>query len=336
MDSLTHIAIGACIGELFLGKKIGKKAMFYGALAASIPDIDFVSSFWMNTPDDLMAHRGFTHSFLFAFMVVAGLSFLFRHRHRVEQIRIRTWLIFISAEIGSHLFLDAFNAYGIGWLEPFSHRRYSFNSLFVADPFFSVWPGIAALMLLLLHRRNPRRIFWAKWGLILCSVYFLYSLVNKYHADKQSAYALKKQGIHYSDYFTTPAPFNSWLWFVVAKTSSGYYTGYRSVFDHNDSIDFRFFPSNDLLLKEIENRKDLAQLLRFAQGYYTIGNSDHGLEFNILRFGQIMGWEYPNGPFVFHYYLQDPDANQLIVQRGRFTGWNRQSIRFYIRRITGR
>ena len=89
MDSLTHIAIGACIGELFLGKKIGKKAMLYGAIAASLPDIDFVASFWLKTPDDLMAHRGLTHSFLFAFIVVAGLAFLFRHRHRVDHIPIK-------------------------------------------------------------------------------------------------------------------------------------------------------------------------------------------------------------------------------------------------------
>jgi inner membrane protein len=336
MDSLTHIAIGACIGELFLEKKIGKKAMLYGALAASIPDIDFVTAFWMKIPDDLMAHRGFTHSFLFAFIVVGSLAFFFRHRHRVEQIPIRTWLVFLSVEIGSHLFLDVFNAYGIGWLEPFSHQRFSFNSLFVADPFFSVWPGIAAFMLLLLRRQNPKRKQWAKWGLILCSVYFLYSLVNKYNAERQSRQALMKQQIRYSDYFTTPAPFNSWLWFVVARSASGYFIGYRSVFDHTDSISFRFFPRNNLLLNELGDRKDLAQLLRFSQGYYTIGNSSHGLEFNTLRFGQVLGWQYPDAPFVFHYYLQDPDGNQLVVQRGRFAGWNAQTIKFYIRRITGR
>ncbi len=37
--------------------------MLYGAIAASLPDIDFIAAFWMNTTDDLLAHRGFTHSF---------------------------------------------------------------------------------------------------------------------------------------------------------------------------------------------------------------------------------------------------------------------------------
>ncbi|HLP38350.1 metal-dependent hydrolase, partial [Lacibacter sp.] len=66
MDSITHIALGACIGEAFFEKGFGKKAMLWGALAQSIPDIDFVASFWMGTADDLLAHRGFTHSLLFA------------------------------------------------------------------------------------------------------------------------------------------------------------------------------------------------------------------------------------------------------------------------------
>ena len=66
MDSLTHIAVGALIGEVALGKKIDRKAMLWGALAQSLPDIDFVAGLWMNTSEELLAHRGFTHSILFA------------------------------------------------------------------------------------------------------------------------------------------------------------------------------------------------------------------------------------------------------------------------------
>jgi inner membrane protein len=335
MDSLTHIAIGACIGELFLGNRIGKKAMLYGAIAASLPDIDFVASFWLKTPDDLMAHRGFTHSFLFAFLVVAGLAFLFRHRHRLENIPIRTWIIFMGTEILSHLFLDVFNAYGIGWFEPFSHYRYSFNALFVADPFFSVWPGIAALVLLLMPRQGSKRKAWARSGLILCSLYFFYALFNKFKIDNDSRYALLHQHIHYSEYLSTPAPFNNWLWFVTAKVDSGYYSGYRSVFDKTDSINFHFSPRNDSLLKTIRDQEDLGQLLRFSQGFYTATNSENGVVFNVLRFGQMQGWQDPAAPWVFHYYLQDPDANHMVVQRGRFAGWNRKSVSAFIRRIKG-
>ena len=69
MDSVTHIVLGACVGEVLMDKKAGKKAMLWGALAQSVPDIDFINGAWMPLTKELMAHRGITHSFLFAFVI---------------------------------------------------------------------------------------------------------------------------------------------------------------------------------------------------------------------------------------------------------------------------
>ena len=44
MVSITHIALGACMGEAFSGKQLGKKATLWGAIAQSIPDIDFIEA----------------------------------------------------------------------------------------------------------------------------------------------------------------------------------------------------------------------------------------------------------------------------------------------------
>ncbi len=335
MDSLTHIAVGACIGDLFLGRKIGKKAMLYGAIAGSLPDIDFVGSLWLNTADDLMAHRGFTHSFLFAFLVVVALAFFFRHRHRIENIPIKTWLVFMGTEIGSHLFLDVFNAYGTGLFEPFSHYRVSFNTVFVADPFFSIGPGIAAVCLIIIKRNSNKRKSWALFGLVSCSLYLLYCMVNKFKTDNDTRYALIHQDIHYTRYFTTPTPFNNWLWYLVAEKDSGYYVGFRSVFDKKNQIDFKFFPRNASLLQPFYRQRDLQQLIRFSQGFYTADSTKDGVVFNDLRFGQMQGWQNPESHFVFHYYLQQPGANQLVVQRGRFSNWDRASIIAFIKRIRG-
>ena len=38
MDSLTQIVLGAAVGEAVLGKKIGTRAMLWGAIAGTIPD----------------------------------------------------------------------------------------------------------------------------------------------------------------------------------------------------------------------------------------------------------------------------------------------------------
>jgi inner membrane protein len=335
MDSLTHIAIGACIGDLFLGKKIGRKAMLYGALAASLPDVDFVASFWLGPADDLLAHRGFTHSFLFSILAVLVLAFLFGKRHHADGIPVSTWLLFMGTEIFIHLFLDGFNAYGVGWFEPFSHYRVSFNAIFVADPFFSLWPGIAAIVLLILKRNNSSRKKWAAWGLLLCSFYLIYCLFNKSRIDRAARLEMSYKGIRYNRYLTTPTPFNNWLWFIVAETDSGFHLGYRSVFDNFKRIDFQYFPRNEYMLRPFSSQSDVLKLIRFSQGYFTVDSSRSGIEFNDLRFGQIMGWQYPASPFVFHFYLQNPDSNRLVVQRGRFTNWNARTIRFFLKRIKG-
>jgi len=38
MDSLTQIVLGAACGEIALGKKIGNKALLFGAIGGTIPD----------------------------------------------------------------------------------------------------------------------------------------------------------------------------------------------------------------------------------------------------------------------------------------------------------
>ena len=99
MDSLTHIALGACIGEAFFEKGFGKKALLWGALAQSIPDIDFTASMWMDTAGNLLAHRGFTHSILFALLITPVFALTADKVHRPHNISFRKWLLFFATEV---------------------------------------------------------------------------------------------------------------------------------------------------------------------------------------------------------------------------------------------
>ena len=144
-----------------------------------------------------------------------------------------------------------------------------------------------------------------------------------------------KQHIPHERYFTTPTPLNSWLWFVVAGNDTGYYVGFRSVFDSKPEMSFEYFPRNDSLLKQVNDHEDLQKLIRFSQQFYTVEKWNDTLVFNDLRFGQILGWQKPRERFVFHYFLQHPDENKLVVQRGRFTGWDWNAAKFLFNRIKG-
>jgi inner membrane protein len=336
IDSLTHIVLGACIGEAMLGKKLGKRAMFIGALAQSIPDVDFLASLWNDTASNLLAHRGFTHSLLFDLLATMLFGLLAQHYHRTHRIGYKKWNLFFFLQITIHLFLDLFNNYGVGLLEPFSHQRFSFNVLFVADPFFSIWPAISFVALLALKSHVRKRTFWWRLSLVTCSVYLVYCSFNKMKITTEVGRILDKEKISYCDYFTTPTPLNNWLWYVAAKSDSGFYIGFRSVFDHKKSVNLTYFPQNYYLLQSVSNHEELQRLIRFSQGYYTVEKWGDTLIFNDLRFGQIIGWHDPKEKFVFHFYLQHADAdNNLVVQRGRFAKWNKKTIKSLLKKIAG-
>lgn len=335
MDSLTHIVLGACVGEAFFEKGFGKKAMIWGALAQSIPDVDFIASFWLPTAENLLAHRGFTHSLLFVLLMIPALALAANAIHRPHTIRFRTWLLFFATELLLHLFLDGFNNYGVGWFEPFHHLRFSFNTIYVADPFFSLVPGIAFIALLLLPKQSSHRKFWYIPGMVVPFLYLGYCIGNKIETDRAVKEILTKQQIPQEQYFTTPAPLQNWLWYVVSGNDSGFYVGFRSVFDSKKEIAFQYFPRQDSLLNPVHDHAEVQLLKRFSQNFYTVENWGDTLVFNDLRFGQIIGWSDPRGRFVFHYFLQHPDDNRLVVQRGRFAGWNRQTPETLWKRIRG-
>lgn len=323
------------MGEAFAGHTVGRKAILWGILAQSIPDIDFISSLWLSTTDHLLAHRGFTHSILFALLISPPLAWLAERWHRPHNISYTRWFLFLGSAILLHILLDAFNNYGVGWFEPFSQYRISFNILYVADPFFSLPGGVAALMLLLLRKKSKARIFWWRFGLGISLLYLCYSIGNKEYINNRVKQIFAKQHISYNRFFTTPAPLQNWLWFVVGGNDTGYYTGYISVFDRKKNMDLYYFPRNQNLLSSVKDKADTKNLIRFSQQFYTLERHKDTILFNDLRFGQIIGWQNPAEGFAFYYYLQPELDNTLVVQRGRFAKWNKQSFQTFLRRIRG-
>ena len=309
--------------------------MLFGVIGQSLPDIDFITSFYLSTPEQLLAHRGFTHSLLFAALATILAAKCAKQWYR-QSVPIRTWIFLFGLNIFSHIFIDAFNAYGTGWFEPFSHYRVSFHTIYVADPFFSFIPFVAFLVLMVLHQYHRRRRLWVRLAIGYLGFYILYACINKFIITQQVYNQLSEEGIEYTETLITPAPLNNWLWYVVAKGDSGVYTGYRSVFGHKQQGSFQYFPKNNHLLDEAPDPKNLPYLLRFSQGYYTVEHWGDTLVFNDLRFGQIVGWHNPKERFAFHYFLSHPQGNKLVVQRGRFAKWNHTTITSLIQKIKGK
>ena len=73
MDSLSQIVLGAAVGEAVLGRRIGNRAMIWGAVAGTIPDMDVLGQYFLSELDNLAFHRGISHSLVFC--VVGALVF---------------------------------------------------------------------------------------------------------------------------------------------------------------------------------------------------------------------------------------------------------------------
>ncbi len=323
------------MGEAFAGRHLGRKAMLAGVIAHSLPDIDFAAALWLSTADNLHAHRGITHSILFVFLIAPVLAVIARFFLKHEEISFKRWMFFFFIISALHIFIDAFNNYGVGWFEPFSSYRVSFDTIYVADPFFSIVPGIAFVMLLVIKRGRQARKFWWKTGLLSCVVYLCYTVVNKIIINNRVQKVLAYQHIGAKKIFTTPAPLQNWLWFVVAEMDSGYYTGYVSVFDKKLNNELAYSSRNDGILNLLPDRKEADKLIKFSQQYYTVEKHADTILLNDLRFGQITGWFDPEQRFAFYYYLQPEMDNTLVVQRGRFANWNKETFQSFVQRIKG-
>jgi inner membrane protein len=337
MDSLTHITLGACAGELLLGKKLGKKALFWGALSQSLPDIDTLAALFLPADRAFLFHRGITHSFLFALVIGIGIAVILRQIHRKHDVFLPLLIFFFCFQLALHDLLDVCNSYGTGLLEPFSHWRFTINLLFVADPLFTISLAIATLVLIFKRSNYKYRVRWALGAIGISALYVCFAGINKVIVNNRAEASFAARHIARKRYFTTPTPFNCMLWYIVAADDSGYYTGYSSVWDNGkQSIDYEVHPKNDVLLNQAPDRDVLRHLLTFADDYYTVTQTDTAFYFNILRFGQVQGWRASNAPFVFSYPLSATKGQAILLQKGRLAGWNRSSLKIYIERIAGR
>lgn len=89
MDSLSQIVLGAAVGEAVLGRRIGNRAMIWGAVAGTIPDMDVLGQYFLSELDNLAFHRGISHSLVFC---VVGAWVFGWVTDRLYSSRHHAWL----------------------------------------------------------------------------------------------------------------------------------------------------------------------------------------------------------------------------------------------------
>lgn len=336
MDSLTHTVLGACLGEAIAGKKMGKKAMLFGILANNLPDADVITALWNTEAHSLLAHRGITHSILFAVVATFGMTYLFEKWFAKYHLNRKEWLLLIGSGLFLHIFLDACTTYGTGWFEPFSPYRVSFNTLFILDPLLSL-PILLGTLLLLVIRNNKvrtRKVIY-RTALILSSLYLLVTAFIKIYVNSVVKQDLESKQINFDNFYSTPAPMNNLLWYSYAVKDGQFYTGYYSILDETRALTWNAYKRGDSLLEPYKENTDVQDLIQFTKHHYYVSKTEKGLMMGDIRFGQLIGGNEKDPGFVFNFDLIPLKDRSLKVTQSKFRDLSKDDLNRLMDRIKG-
>lgn len=317
MDSLTQIVLGAAVGEAVLGRKAGNKAILWGAIAGTIPDLDVF--FTMGSAmKEITLHRGFSHSILFAVLLAPLLGWLVNKLYK-DKIGFKGWTLLFFLSIVTHPILDSFTTYGTQLFLPFSDYRAGLNNIFIIDPAYTLPLMISVIVCLFIKRENPKRIKWNKAGLIISSFYMLLSLGNKAYVSYVLSNSLAEKGIETEHCMTGVTPFNILLWYNVAEVDSGYYVGYYSLLDKDKNIDYIFFKRNEELISDINDTYEIDRLKWFSNNFYAVEKVNDELRFVTLKFGIIMynGNNSVSQAVPFYFIIKKNQDGSLLLENNR-------------------
>ena len=322
MDSVTHVVLGAALGEVVLGKKIGYKAAIVGAIAETVPDLDVFLNFL--THDEILKlqiHRSYSHSMfvqIFLALPLAWLTFaLFKRKISYAQ-----WYLLWILGFTTHSLLDCCTTYGTQYLLPFTHTLVGFNNIAVVDIFFTLPFMIFAIACLFMRKENPARIKTAWAGLSYALIYIVFTLVNKYNVHQHFSRELERSHIQATELYTSPTLFNNFLWAGIAATNDSIWLAEYSILQKRSEVKWVGYARNTELVKNNPDKRSTDVLVWFSQGKYFARQAADTLKFYNVKWGRgDFRQTDPDRSTVFAFLLYpDNGERKVSIQQPHLTG----------------
>lgn len=289
MDSITHTLFGVGIYKSVNKEKMSKKekyALLFTSIGASqIPDIDVISQLWDTAGLYQMWHRGITHS-IFLVPIWAFLFYLVnRYIFRIKGVQ-SFFIALISVFI--HNTSDVFNAWGTGYLEPFSSVRLTLGFIPIVD--FVIW--IIFLLVFIATKLFPKvkqySIFRIGWALIV--LHIVIQSVQGYLIYEQ--YKTTYQEV------TLSAQFIPWNFTVVGKNGQTIDIINDSFLKEGERIE-RLQSSSEAELDMLFTKNPSAKTLYNWAPFVVVVNDDEKIGIYDPRF-------YRNGESILAEYIDKP------------------------------
>lgn len=293
MDSISQFVLGAAIGEATLGARLGKKAVLFGGLLGTLPDMDVLVQY-ADAVASFTYHRSWSHS-LFVLTLASPLIALLLHRivpaswaeksrHNIIQTDSPTyshWLVVVFLVLITHPLLDGFTVYGTQLFWPLPVDPVAWGSVFIIDPLYTL---PLCISLVVAYRCRARARTAALIGLVLSTGYLAISLASQQHARAVAMNSLDQQNISTANVLVAPAPL-SVLWRIVAMDGDTYYEGFYSVFDKEATIRFASYESHRDIIDEHIDHWPIERLDWFTDGFISASRENDQLIINDLRMG---------------------------------------------------
>ena len=314
MDPITHGLIGTLGSRTGFSQKSGRIATIAFLIGAIFPDLDILVA--LGGPDfSLRYHRGITHSVIAApFFAIFLAALIYRFTSYKNLLALA---LMVGLGIYSHIFFDLITSYGTVIFDPISMKRYSWNLVFIIDPFITI---PALLGLILCWKFKGKAILISFSVLVFLVFYMILSLALKsINEDKLTKFAyentldVKKSTLY-------PLPLAPIFWMGIIETEDAFY-----------KINFSMFKDGPTSIKEISrtsgnsfislaNELEITSLYKWFADYpvaqYRQSNGEHIVEFYDLRFNIISA----KNPFILKIiYSRDGNLKDISLN-GRYVG----------------
>jgi inner membrane protein len=125
-SAFTHSFVALALGKASTAEKMPLRFWVLSVVCSLLPDADILGFYFGTGYGDMLGHRGFTHSLLFALIVGLITALLAFPSVPKFSKKWRSLVLYFFTVTASHGFLDAMTngGYGIGFFMPVDNTRY--------------------------------------------------------------------------------------------------------------------------------------------------------------------------------------------------------------------
>ena len=312
MDSLSQIVLGAAVGEAVAGQKIGRKAPLIGAIFGTIPDFDIFLKYIIQQPvDQDLAHRGFSHSILFAVLIALIAIPIFKRIFKIQLTKQHIFfLCFLS--IVTHPMLDIFTTWGTQFLWPLENRI-ALSSIFVIDPLYTLPFLILTIWAISLNKKKTKRRVLNYSGLVISTAYLLFTYgLKSYYLSSESMVHSGPQVVQHE---VRPMPLTSLYWMSITEYQDKFEISYKHSlkdqhFKREESIE-----KNHHLIEMYLNKEEHAKIKFLSKGFYSAELKGDTLFVYDLKFGtlnKLTNGENKSPLMGYAYVLQQGGVSRIF------------------------